>query len=132
MKHLKKFEGYSDDYGMENFTWSDMEFVKDLYNEGMTDPEQIAIEMDWKDMDARTVEQIIAALKSSGEINENVASGLEKETILHILKLKVEDEMKESTPMMFKDESSKRYYYHGRREAFKKVLDIISEFEKSN
>ncbi len=67
MKNLKTFEAY--DYEYENFTHSDMEYVKDLYSEGMTDPKDIAREMDWDDnIDERTVIQIIKALKNTGEI----------------------------------------------------------------
>lgn len=68
MKNLKTFEGYSDDYGYENFTYDDLEFAKDLYQDGMTNPADIAREMDHKDMTESTVKQMIAALKSQGEI----------------------------------------------------------------
>ena len=64
MKNLKTFEAY----GYENFTHSDMEFAKELYEEGMTDPKDIAREMDWKDMDEATVIQMIETMKKSGEI----------------------------------------------------------------
>ena len=68
MKHLKKFEAYTDDYEYEDFTYSDMEFAKELYEDGMTDPADIAREMDWKDMTEATVVQMLAAMRSSGEI----------------------------------------------------------------
>ena len=56
MKNIKTFENYE----YENFTYSDMEFAKELYEEGMTDPKDIAREMDWKDdMDEATVKQMI-------------------------------------------------------------------------
>jgi hypothetical protein len=65
MKNIKTFENYE----YENFTYSDMEFAKELYEEGMTDPKDIAREMDWKDdMDEATVKQMIYTMKKSGEI----------------------------------------------------------------
>lgn len=64
MKNLKTFENYE----YENFTHSDMEFAKELYEEGMTNPRDIAREMDWKDMDESTVKQMIETMKKSGEI----------------------------------------------------------------
>jgi hypothetical protein len=64
MKNIKTFENYE----YENFTLSDMEFAKELYEEGMTDPKDIAREMDWKDMDEATVTQMIYTMKKSGEI----------------------------------------------------------------
>lgn len=69
-------------------------------------------------------------ITESVDIKEAVASGLEKETILHILKLKVEEAMKEATPMMFKDSNDKKSYHRGKTEAFKEVLEIIKGFEK--
>ena len=64
--------------GHDEFTMSDMEFVKDLYDEGMTDIKDIARECegilsnrsvgtDCED----TVKDILFALKRSGEINES-------------------------------------------------------------
>lgn len=55
-------------YSYEDFTLSDMQFVQELYEEGMTDPGDIAREMDWKDMSKETVEQIIYTLKKRGDI----------------------------------------------------------------
>lgn len=68
MRNLKTFEAYSDEYGTENFTYDDLEFAKELYQDGMTNPVDIAREMDHKDMTESTVKQMIAALKSQGEI----------------------------------------------------------------
>lgn len=64
MKNLKTFENYE----YENFTYSDMQFAKELYEDGMTDPKDIAREMDWKDMSEATVKQMIYTMKKSGEI----------------------------------------------------------------
>jgi hypothetical protein len=47
-----------------------MEYVKDLYNDGITDPEEIRREMDFKDFSIETIIQIISALKTNGSINE--------------------------------------------------------------
>lgn len=55
-------------YSSENFTLADMEFVQELYEEGMTNPRDIAREMDYKDMSVETVDQIIYTLKKRGDI----------------------------------------------------------------
>jgi hypothetical protein len=52
-------------YTFEDFTHSDMEMVKELYLDGMTDVKQISIETD---LSVATVEQIIQSLKRRGEI----------------------------------------------------------------
>jgi hypothetical protein len=52
-------------YTFEDFTHSDMEMVKELYLDGMTDSKQISIETD---LSVATVEQIIQTLKRRGEI----------------------------------------------------------------
>lgn len=57
-------------YEHENFTASDMDYVKDLWEDGMTDPEEIKREMDFKHFDVETIKQIIYSLKKSGQINE--------------------------------------------------------------
>jgi hypothetical protein len=61
-------EAYNYEY--EDFTLADMEYVKDLYNDGITDPEEIRREMDFKDFSIETIIQIISALKTNGSINE--------------------------------------------------------------
>lgn len=61
MKHLKKFENYE----YEDFTYNDMEYLKDLWNDGFRDPEEIAAEMDFS---VETVIQMIDTMKISGEI----------------------------------------------------------------
>src|ERR1022692_1239683 len=56
------------EYSFEDFTLADMEFVKELYIDGMTDPGQIAVE---SDLDVDTVNQIIQTLLKRDEINES-------------------------------------------------------------
>lgn len=66
---IKSFQSFNESrYSYENFTMADMQFVQELYEEGMTDPGDIAREMDWKDMSKETVEQIIYTLKKRGDI----------------------------------------------------------------
>ena len=65
LKHLKTYENYT----YEDFTMSDMEDVKELWNDGLTDTAQIAIEID-KTED--TVKQIIFSLKKSGDIINSI------------------------------------------------------------
>jgi len=92
MKYIKLFENFDElfedyslylesddfeleddsDYGVENFTYADMEDVKELYEEGL-DAEQIAIEMD---LPVSKVNQIIRSLRKSGDINESKKSGV--------------------------------------------------------
>lgn len=64
MKHLKNFENY--DY--EDFTYNDMEYLKDLWNDGFRDPEEIAVEME--NFDVETIKQMIYTMKKSGEIED--------------------------------------------------------------
>ena len=67
---IMNFESFVNEsrYSSENFTLADMEFVQELYEEGMTNPRDIAREMDYKDMSVETVEQIIYTLKKRGDI----------------------------------------------------------------
>jgi DNA-binding CsgD family transcriptional regulator len=57
MKYLKRFESYT----FEDFTHADMEDVKDLLEEGLTD-EQIAVELDFS---LEKVKQIISSLRKN-------------------------------------------------------------------
>lgn len=62
------FISFTESYEFEDFTLADMEFVKDLYNDGLTDIEQISIE---SDLDIDTVKQIVSVLKKRGELTVN-------------------------------------------------------------
>lgn len=76
------------------------------------------------------------------EITENLAADLNKETILHILKLKVEEVMGKKVDYeiwdfddQYKghvDGNSYRAYKFGREKAFREVLDMIKDFEKDS
>ena len=63
---IMRFEEFNEQYEFEDFTLSDMEFVKELYEEGITDIGQLALE---SDLSKETVKQIIYTLKKRGEIN---------------------------------------------------------------
>ena len=63
---IMKFKEFNEKYEFEDFSLSDMEFVKELYEEGITDIGQLAIE---SDLSKETVKQIISTLKKRGEIN---------------------------------------------------------------
>lgn len=80
---IMNFESFSTKgYEFEDFTLSDMEFVKDLYNDGLTDIYQISIE---SDLDIDTVKKIIDVLKRRGEltINDSDCEGDEDNYILY-------------------------------------------------
>jgi hypothetical protein len=76
--HIMRFETFiNDNYSFENFTMSDMEFVKDLYDEGMTDINDIARECDGVfnnnctgDECVDMVKQILHSLRKSGSIDK--------------------------------------------------------------
>lgn len=62
------FESFvNEHYEYEDFTMNDMEFVKELWEDGMTDIGQLAIE---SDLDKATVTQIIYTLKKRGDIKD--------------------------------------------------------------
>jgi len=61
MERIKKFEEYT----YEDFTINDMEMVQELWEDGLTDIKQIAIEMD---LSEATIEQIVYTLKKRGDI----------------------------------------------------------------
>ncbi len=54
-----------ENYTFEDFTLSDMEFVKELYEEGLTDVEQLSIETD---LSVETIKQILYTLRKRGDI----------------------------------------------------------------
>jgi hypothetical protein len=62
MKYLKKFR---EKYEFEDFTMNDMEMVKELYEDGLEDPNQISIEMD---LPLDIVNQILYTLRKRGDI----------------------------------------------------------------
>lgn len=74
-KKVKKNESRIMDFGsfvnehyeFEDFTMNDMEFVKELWEEGITEIGQLAIE---SDLDKATVTQIIYTLKKRGDIKD--------------------------------------------------------------
>lgn len=55
----------SENYTYEDFTLNDMDFVKELYEDGMTDPKQLAIEAD---LSEPIILQILYTLRKIGEI----------------------------------------------------------------
>ena len=63
-------------------------------------------------------------------ISENLASRLNKDTTLHIVKLKIEEALNKSSKA--KGIESDTFYKHfsGKEEAYRDVLDMISKFEK--
>lgn len=63
---VMRFEEFNEKYEFEDFTLNDMEFIKELYEEGITDIGQLAIE---SDLSKETVKKIISTLKKRGEIN---------------------------------------------------------------
>lgn len=72
MKYLKRFNEH---YDFENFTMNDIEMVRELYEDGMTDPKQIAREMD---LDVNTIIQILSNIKPKTKLNENKISLYDK------------------------------------------------------
>lgn len=71
---IMNFESFNESkYTFEDFTTNDMEMVKELYEEGLTDSKQLSIEMD---LPVETIIQILDTLKRRGEINEGVLSYL--------------------------------------------------------
>jgi DNA-binding MarR family transcriptional regulator len=61
MKILK----YFDSYEYENFTHSDMEYIMELYEEGITDEKELSRE---SDLSIETVKQILYTLRKRGDI----------------------------------------------------------------
>ena len=63
---IMRFGEFNEKYEFEEFTLSDMELIRELYEEGITDIGQLSIE---SDLSKKTVKQIISTLKKRGEIN---------------------------------------------------------------
>lgn len=100
--------------------------------------------------DAQTKGILDTYLEMSGEnkleeVTEGISSDLNKDTTLHIIKLHIEDELKEiynKTTLVFKTNGreikkannylsdSEVNHLEGKREAYKNVLNMISRFEK--
>lgn len=57
-------------YEYEDFTMVDMDLVKELWEEGLTNPEEIQKELDFRNLSIDTIEEIISDLKKDGKINE--------------------------------------------------------------
>ncbi len=54
-----------ENYTFEDFTLSDMEYVKELYEEGLTDVSQLSIETD---LSEEVIKQILYTLRKRGDI----------------------------------------------------------------
>ena len=65
-ERIMRFDSFiKENYTFEDFTLSDMEMVKELYEEGLVDIKQIAIETD---LSEETVKQILHTLRKRGDI----------------------------------------------------------------
>lgn len=64
MNYIKKYESYE----YENFSAVDMDLVQELWEGGMTDPQEIQRELDYRELSLSTVNQIIDILKSTNKI----------------------------------------------------------------
>ena len=62
---LKYRQFINERYEFEDFTMNDMEMVKELYQDGMEDPNQISLEMD---LPVETINQILYTLRKRGDI----------------------------------------------------------------
>jgi len=54
------------EHTFEDFTMNDMLYIKDLYDEGISDPETLSRE---SDLDINTVNQILYTLRQKGDIS---------------------------------------------------------------
>lgn len=61
---------------------------------------------------------------------ENLASRLNKDTTIHIVKLHVDEELEKSSRAKGIESDTFHEYFKGKEEAYQNVLDIISKFEK--
>lgn len=64
-KILSFIQFVKENYTFEDFTLDDMEFVKELYQEGLTDTKQLSIETD---LSEETIKQILYTLRKRGDI----------------------------------------------------------------
>lgn len=62
---LKYRQFINERYEFEDFTMNDMEMTKELYQDGMEDPNQISLEMD---LPVETINQILYTLRKRGDI----------------------------------------------------------------
>ena len=62
---LKYRQFINERYEFEDFTMNDMEMAKELYQDGMEDPNQISLEMD---LPVETINQILYTLRKRGDI----------------------------------------------------------------
>lgn len=62
---LKYRQFINERYEFEDFTINDMEMTKELYQDGMEDPNQISLEMD---LPVETINQILYTLRKRGDI----------------------------------------------------------------
>lgn len=87
--------------------------------------------------DHRGYFKIVSVKNELEEITENLSADLNKETILHIVKLKIEEELQLAEEEFDKGRLSakaaaKKPFFNGKIEAYEEVLGIISKFEKDS
>mgnify|MGYP003974018993 FL=1 len=83
----------------------------------------------------------LRGLLESNKIDENLSAELDKETILHILNLKVKEGLNKKVNYELwdfddaykgvSDGGTVNAYKSGRKKAFKEVLDMINDFDKN-
>ena len=71
----------------------------------------------------------LRGLLESNKIDENLSAELDKETILHILNLKVKEALNKSSKAKYHNKHYK--HFSGKEEAYRDVLDMINDFDKN-
>ena len=66
MKYIKKYESHE----FEDFTMVDMDLVKELWEDGLTDPQEIKRELDFRELSLSTINQIIRTLLRTNQIKK--------------------------------------------------------------
>ncbi len=65
-ERIMKFDTFvKENYTFEDFTLNDIEYVKELYEEGLTDIKQLSVEAD---LSEETIKQILYTLRKRGDI----------------------------------------------------------------
>ena len=65
-ERIMKFDSFvRENYTFEDFTLNDIEYVKELYEEGLTDIKQLSVEAD---LSEETIKQILYTLRKRGDI----------------------------------------------------------------
>jgi hypothetical protein len=141
MKHLRKFNENSNrpgpNTGAKSITISNDEvdsFSTEPSLQKLIADEKVSVignKVYYNDDETKSIlDEYLEVAGKVEEVTENLSTELNKDTILHILKLKIEESLSKSVKASGRPGDTFNKFFNGKKEAYQEILDMISKFEK--